>query len=626
MSGPPSPPSFLDEDIEMIPIATAMEQVAGSLRELREQYEYDDGDIQMESAFDSQDDLLLSNQPFRLLILDTNILISHLSLIEWLGELLIAARRLHKGSHYQCGLLIPKMVRAELDKHKMPHNKQRTVTALLETPLVNPSRLTQTSMHSPEGLRLGRRNFSDTSQSIKISLYEAADQAIKWMSRLFRDIPPECCILKLQKQAEVADPTLFSASNPTGLKVSPDMQILDCATYFKQLLEVRGGGVTLLTNDKALSLEAEIEGLSTLRIQPSLSPHSLLHSFDATLAQEIESLISQVSLADMVTATWYKKTSISHSKPTRRQSSPDKIAKDNSCSAQDSKPYPKPNDTLANNILDFVQEAPKADESLADTSTYMAIEVDEEMTLSDLEVPPLFPQITYQHMLAPSQLYEPRLLHLHYHIQQAVGALLRPRLFDFLLRTLACNNISQLFQHVALVFERKKTFSPMQNSHDPNEWTAADCLTLIDEFWNEATLKLFQDDDKSGTSSKPISDSAKPMISRWAPSTPFMNSDPNEHNCNAFSNRLSRIRKAIQVLIVQLQPYDISNLPRDNPQSWPVLFWDGLLEDIHKLIYYGKFYESLSLVEPDGRESQDHLLKKVIQNWKREAHHLCESG
>jgi hypothetical protein len=41
---------------------------------------------------------------------------------------------------------------------------------------------------------------------------------------------------------------------------SPDMQILDCATYFKQLLEVRGGGVTLLTNDKALSLEAEIEG------------------------------------------------------------------------------------------------------------------------------------------------------------------------------------------------------------------------------------------------------------------------------------------------------------------------------------------------------------------------------
>jgi hypothetical protein len=113
MSGPQSPPSFLDGDIEMIPIATAMEQVAGSLRELREQYEYDDGDIQMESAFDSQDDLLLSNQPFRLLILDTNILISHLSLIEWLGELLIAARRLHKGSHYQCGLLIPKMVRAE---------------------------------------------------------------------------------------------------------------------------------------------------------------------------------------------------------------------------------------------------------------------------------------------------------------------------------------------------------------------------------------------------------------------------------------------------------------------------------------------------------------------------------
>ncbi|OAV97989.1 hypothetical protein PTTG_12018 [Puccinia triticina 1-1 BBBD Race 1] len=625
MNGHSEASNFLDGDIEMVPIATAMDQVAGSLRQLREQWQHDDGDIQMESAFESQDDPSPSDQAFRLLIIDTNILISHLSLIEWLGELLMAARKLHKGSQYQCGLLIPRMVRLELDRHKMPHNRQRMITALLEPPPINASRSGQTSIHSPEGVRLGRRTFSNTTQSIQVSLYEAADQAIKWMSRLFKETPPECCILKFQTINQVADPSL-AFLNPTGSKVSPDMQILDCATYFKHQLQARGGGVTLLTNDKALSLEAELEGLSTLRIQPGLSPRSLLYSFDATLAQEIATLFSQVSFADMVTATWYKQTSVSLRKPTRRQSYPNRTTIDNSCSAHEMKPYSKPNEILSDSTFDFAQPSTKAEDSFTESSTHMAIEVDEEMSLSDLIVPPFFPLITYHHILAPSELYEPRLLHLHYHIQQAVAALLRPRLFDFLLRTLANNDLSLLFQHVALVFERKKHIPPMQNSHDPNHWTAVDCLTLIDEFWNEATLKLFEDEDKNESSSKPKLDSAKPITSRWAPSTPFLKSGTNEErNCNAFSSRLSRIRKAIQVLIVQLQPYDLSNLPRDNPQSWSVLFWDGLLEDIHKLIYYGKFYESLGLVE-DAQESRDHILKQVIQNWKRDAHHLCESG
>lgn len=113
MKGNKETQSFLDGDVEMIPIATAMNQVAESLRELREQYEFEDGDIQMESAFDYQDDLLQTNQPFRLMVIDTNILIAHLSLIEWLGELLIAARKLRMRSQYRCGLLIPRMVRAE---------------------------------------------------------------------------------------------------------------------------------------------------------------------------------------------------------------------------------------------------------------------------------------------------------------------------------------------------------------------------------------------------------------------------------------------------------------------------------------------------------------------------------
>jgi len=513
----------------------------------------------------------------------------------------------------------------------MPHNRQRNVTALLEPPPVNPSRLTQTSIHSPEGLALGRKTFPKSSQSIRLSLYEAADQAIKWMSRLFQNTPSDRSILKFQTKAEVADPTL---STSTGSKVSPDMHILDCAAYFKQQLQPRGGGVTLLTNDKALSLEAELEGISTLRIQPGFSPQSLLYSFDPSLAQGIQTLFAEVSLADMVTANWYKNDSNSPYKPPPHHPSADETPENlESCSSYNLKPQFDANHVPCTNTLDLAPESIKTEDTCDDLSTQMAIEVDDDMALSDLTVLPPFPPVAFHHMLAPSPLYEPKLLHLHYHIQQAVAALLRPRLFHFLLSSLAENDVTRLFQLVDLVFERKKTFLPMQSPHDPNEWTAVDCLTLIDDFWNDATLKLFEDDDnqcssqtKNGSSSKPRPHSTtKPLISRWAPSTPFMNSDTNERDCHAFSHRLSRTRKAIQVLIAQLRPYDLSNLPRDNPQSWSVLFWEGLLEDIHKLIYYGRFYESLGFAE-GSREPQDHLLKKIIQHWKKEARHLCESG
>lgn len=44
---------------------------------------------------------------------------------------------------------------------------------------------------------------------------------------------------------------------------SPDSHILDCTIYFKRILEASGGGIMLMTNDKALSLEAELEGDSS---------------------------------------------------------------------------------------------------------------------------------------------------------------------------------------------------------------------------------------------------------------------------------------------------------------------------------------------------------------------------
>lgn len=631
--------SYHDSDIEMIPISTAIDQVAGSLRQLRDQFQDLDDDVEMDSPFeDPLADPLApshrSSQPLRLLVIDTNILIGHLSLIESLAELLIAARKLRRGSSYRCGLLIPKMVRLELDKHKMPHNKHRIVTTVLEPPLPSRlKRLDQTSIHSPQLSSLRTKTTANSGQSVQISLLEAADQAIKWMTRLLRNTHPDHSILMFQTKSQVLDPSSLKTCNSTDFKVSPDMHILDCAAYFKQQVEPQGGGVILLTNDKALSLEAELEGISTLRIQPGLSPYSLLNSFDPTLAPEIDTLLAEVPLTDMLTSKLYPKLPIRDSKNLSDQAFTHRAVSeiDQSYSGHDLMSSPKTDHSLSQNPTSYTPQTHQAIELFDETSS-MAIEIDEAMMCFDLENLPHFPPLAYQQMLVPSSLHAPRLLHFHQHIQLAFGALLRERIFKCLLSTLSNNDLALLFRHVDIAFERRKTPSRVQIAQDPNLWTAVDCLALIDHFWNEAALKMFEDEVKQSLSSDghpsnrdPKSRTRRLSASRWAPTTPFASSEKSDGICSSLDNRLSRMRKAVQVLVTQLGPYTFSNLPRDNPLSWSLLFWEGLIEDIHKVAYYGRFYQSFSDAEED-LDVKKHSLQKVIQNWKFYALRLCQSG
>lgn len=105
-----------DGDVVMVPISSTIEHLAGSLRQLREDIGEVIRDAEMTDAFDHSsfnNTGLEASVPLRLLAIDTNILIGHLSLLEWVGDLLVTARRMGIGSGYCCGLLIPKMVRAE---------------------------------------------------------------------------------------------------------------------------------------------------------------------------------------------------------------------------------------------------------------------------------------------------------------------------------------------------------------------------------------------------------------------------------------------------------------------------------------------------------------------------------
>lgn len=101
-------------DVIMVPIASTVEQLAGSLRQLREEVENEIEEVDMEDVFEQESpDWNTVGTPGIMAIIDTNILIGHLSLLEWVGDLMVAARQSRIGNGVRCGLLIPKMVRTE---------------------------------------------------------------------------------------------------------------------------------------------------------------------------------------------------------------------------------------------------------------------------------------------------------------------------------------------------------------------------------------------------------------------------------------------------------------------------------------------------------------------------------
>ncbi|KAH9814546.1 hypothetical protein DFH28DRAFT_825141, partial [Melampsora americana] len=244
-------------DVIMVPITSTVEQLAGSLRQLREEVENEIEEVDMEDAFEQEfSDWNTVEPPGVLAIIDTNILIGHLSLLEWVGDLMVAARQSRIGSGARCGLLIPKMVRTEVDKHKRPQNKNRMVTAMIEPCPTGPTGPTSPnlSIHSPDFRKTRYYDPLNEVEAVRISLAQAADHAVNWMTRMYQDTPSEHRVLRFQTKDEVTDVSLAQAFGKTNEIVSPDTYILDCAIYFKRQLTLSGGDVLLLTNDKALSL------------------------------------------------------------------------------------------------------------------------------------------------------------------------------------------------------------------------------------------------------------------------------------------------------------------------------------------------------------------------------------
>ncbi|EGF99610.1 uncharacterized protein MELLADRAFT_73339 [Melampsora larici-populina 98AG31] len=111
--------------------------------------------------------------------------------------------------------------------------------------------------------------------------------------------------------------------------------------------------------------------------------------------------------------------------------------------------------------------------------------------------------------------------------------------------------------------------------------------------------------------------------SQWAPvSTHPRSTAPSVQPPEPHSSQFSvPIRKVIQVLRSQLLPFRRDQLPRDNPLSWSQLLWEGLIEDIYRVLIAGKFLDSL-LSDTIG-SSPHNYLRSVIQSWILEARRLC---
>lgn len=99
-----------------------------------------------------------------------------------------------------------------VDKHKMPHNKSCQITAMIEPCPASPRSSSGLSIHSPEYRdRQHHAPLVDT-EAVRISLAEAANHAVNWMTRLYHSTPSSHRIMKFQTKDEVADGSLTQAS------------------------------------------------------------------------------------------------------------------------------------------------------------------------------------------------------------------------------------------------------------------------------------------------------------------------------------------------------------------------------------------------------------------------------
>ncbi|CAH7675223.1 PIN domain-containing protein [Phakopsora pachyrhizi] len=645
--------------------STQADDLVQSLRQFSDQFR----DIRSEavmtddfrhSASTSRD---LSN--IKLLVLDTNILISHLSLVEWVGDLLVEARKMGLGSGHRCGLLIPRMVRAEIDKHKMPRNRNQNLVTMLEPVPNRPGNDLSNSSHNPSLRYLSTGSRRGTSQPVTISLFEAASRVIRWMTRLYQNTPENFEVLKFQTKEEILDHGLSHSKDHQNPLMSPDAHILDCALYFKQKVAPWAGEVALLTNDKALYLDARIHEIPALMIQPGFNVHSLLNLFDPELAVDIEELVKRVNLHQMIMFDLYRRSNFSRTEESKNYSviSQQQLHQQRDESQAICQQHPATIHTTSDHHSNYkslppAQVCDRDQPHVSNQSQVVSMDIEPDtLGPNEISIMPVFPVLLERYFFVLSPLPSPPLLCLHYHIQQSVAVLLRQTLFEHLLHSMANGRLEELYRIVWVALNRRQHSPASSPIRDPNRWTAVECLMIIDELWIDGTCKIFEgsgslneeaevmregcDDDfdertlRDSTSDQTLTSGTKTTalpVSRWTDDLPsgsrfgrICRSDQPMYDCK-------RVRRTVQVLMGRLETFLVDDLPRDNPNSWSSLLWDSLIEDVHLLMRCSNMCErivdegeKIDGTNDDGENERARMTERlrrvelrIIENWRDE--------
>lgn len=362
----------------------------------------------------------------------------------------------------------------------------------------------------------------------------------------------------------------------------------------------------MLTNDKALSLEAGLEGIQTLRVQPGLTCQSLLRILDPFIAEHIDQLMTSISLSRMTMFNIYKRPGSTKQRDSRVMLDPKPLKWEPDVTMS-------PSQLLRNNQGSFAHDF-EADVMMVDEPPM-----------------PIFPVVHWNTLMLSSALSFPDLLEFHQYLLQAVASLLRRPLFEHISGFKTLDSLSDVYQMCTSALDRRQLCTIDRNPHNAAQWTASDCLVIIDECWNDGCCDLFRlhsvlEDDSSSRSPTSIESRPAPTMispSRWAPVSIHPKStapsvQPQEPHSPQFP---VPIRKVIQVLRTQLLPFRRDQLPRDNPLSWSQLLWEGLIEDIYRVLVAGKFLDSI-LSDTIG-SSPHNCLQTVAQSWISEARRLC---
>ncbi|KAG0139562.1 hypothetical protein CROQUDRAFT_111568 [Cronartium quercuum f. sp. fusiforme G11] len=492
----------------------------------------------------------------------------------------------------------------------MSHNKSREITAMIEPCPTSPGFLQDLSIHSPEYQKNNCGVPLVEAEAVRISLSEAADYAVNWMTQLYYNTPSDYRILKFQTKDEVADHSAFV------VRMEKILGLVNWVAFeFVLQTESSGGGVMLMTNDKALSLEAEIEGIQTLRIHPGFNCRTLLEIFDPILVKHIDQLVAEIPFDQM---TMFK------------------ICKTH-CNLRDTAIQCVSRGSVVRSKLKKSTNALDPKQPICDNEIMMTpaggplscsksplYEPEEDEDMADIILPPSFPEFKLDMLTISTLSHLQDLLDLHQHISQAVASLMQKPHFDHISTFKSLSDLTDLYRMCNEVLDRCQIHLISQDIKDATQWTASDCLVIINECWVDGCCELFND-RLTFQASPPrpnlpylpsVSQSVLP--SRWAPSAAKPNPMPVlSRNVLPNAQHLIRLRKVVQVLATQLRPFPCHRLPRDNPTSWSELLWEGLIEDCRDIL---RFF----IPTDSGVPSSLHdCLEKGIESWDLEAHRLC---